>query len=118
MVLATDHYELSYFSRRRVEESPWSLRWPPTEQQQREFLEKARAAPAIYAVLPDTNGKPVVEGLIEKLGMQPGEALAQVERVDRKGKPLPALTLYRLVAKPEPATSPSSRTASQTSPRD
>lgn len=97
MVLATDHYELSYFSRRRVEESPWSLRWPPTDRQQREFLEKARAAPAIYAVLPDTNGKPVVEGLIEKLGMRPSEALAQVGRPpDKDGDPQSPLTLHRL----------------------
>jgi hypothetical protein len=97
MVLATDHYELSYFSRRRVEESPWSLRWPPTEQQQREFFEKARAAPAIYAVLPDTNGKPVVEGLIEKLGMRPGEAVARVDRPpDEDGDAQPPLTLHRL----------------------
>lgn len=97
MVLATDHYELSYFSRRRVEESPWSLRWPPTDRQQREFFKKAWAAPAIYAVLPDTNGKPVVAGLIEKLGMRPGEALAQVDRPpDKDGDPQPPLMLHRL----------------------
>jgi hypothetical protein len=97
MVLATDHYELSYFSRRRVEESPWSLRWPPTERQQQAFFEKAAAAPAIYAVLPDTNGKPVVAGLIEKLGMRPGEAIARVERPpDEDGDVPPPLTLHRL----------------------
>ena len=113
MVLATDHYELSYFSRRRVEESPWSLRWPPTERQQQAFFAKAAAAPAIYAVLPDTNNKPVVKDLIERLGMRPGAEIARVDRPPGDDdEPQEPLVLYRL-ERAIPATAPAATTAGQ-----
>jgi hypothetical protein len=105
-VFASDHYELSYFSRRRVEASPWSFRWPPTERQQREFFDSLKSAPAMYAVLPDTTKDRHVADLIEKLGVRPGPALATVERVDDDGDPAPPLSLHRLEPAAGPATAP------------
>jgi hypothetical protein len=115
VVFASDHFELSYFSERRVEGGPWSFRWPPTPAQQREFFSSIADAPAMYAVLPDTTREPVIAELVERLGMRPGEALATVERhPERKGKPAPPpLTLYRLApargAATPPTTAPGER---------
>ncbi len=97
IVFATDHREMSYFSRRRVEGSPWSYRWPPTTQQTDTFFAHLKDAPALYVVLPDKAPQQHLPALIEKLGMRTGQAVATVERPsDRKGRPLPPFVLYRL----------------------
>jgi hypothetical protein len=99
VVFATEHRELSYFSGRRVEGSPWSFRWRRTSAEERAFFERIGRVPALYAVLPDTTKEPHVAELIGRLGMRPGAAVATVERPpDRKGKAEPRLTLYRLEA--------------------
>jgi hypothetical protein len=107
IVLATDHRELSYFSRRKVMASPWAFRWPPTEAEQREFFDKAARASALYAVLPDKAREQHVPALIERLGMRVGPDIATVLRPrDRKGKPQEPFTLHRLYPAFPPASAP------------
>jgi hypothetical protein len=97
LLYATDHDELSYFSRRRVDGTPWSGRWPPTNTELEEAVQRARAAPQVYVVLPDVKGEGDITNFIDLLGMKTGPALATVARPnDRKGKPVEPLTLYRL----------------------
>jgi hypothetical protein len=109
---ATDHDELSYFSRRRVDGTPWSGRWPPTEKELAEAVARGRAAPRVYVVLPDGKGQTDVTDFIDRLGMRAGPALATVGRPnDRKGKPVEPLALHRL----EPAA-PSSAPTTATAP--
>jgi hypothetical protein len=111
LVFATDHDELSYFSRRRVDGTPWSGRWPPTKTELEQALQRAHAAPRVYVVLPDAKDGDVRQ-LIEQLGMRPGPAVATVPRpADRKGRSVEPLQLHPLeLASPisapttEPAT--------------
>jgi hypothetical protein len=99
IAFATDHDELSYFSRRQVEGTPWSSRWPPTRRELDEFFDRYRAWPgSIYVVLPDLKSETALKDTIDRIGMQPGPAIATVERPrDRKGKPEPPLALHKLV---------------------
>lgn len=113
VVFATAHRELSYFSRRRVEGSPWSYRWPRTEREEREFFERMRSVPAMYVVLPDTTAKPHIADLLGQLSMRTGEALATVERpAERDGRPVAPFTLHRL----EPWSSTAALSDSPTTP--
>jgi hypothetical protein len=111
LVFATDHDELSYFSRRRVDGTPWSGRWPPTNSELAEALARVRAAPRVYVVLPEAKDidKPGIRDLIDRVGMRPGPALAEVERPrDRKGKREQPFTLHRLLPAGEATSAPAS----------
>ena len=107
LVFATDHDELHYFSRRRVDGTPWSGRWPPTKKGLADALARARAAPRVYVVLPDDKREADVTQFVDLLGMKPGPALATVERPnDRKEKPMEPLTLHRLEPRSSATTVP------------
>jgi hypothetical protein len=95
-VYATDHDELSYFSRRRIDGTPWSGRWPPTKAELAEATRRAQTASRIYVVLPDAKDGDVRQ-FIELLGMRPGPAVVSVPRPpDRKGRPVEPLVLHLL----------------------
>jgi hypothetical protein len=110
-VYATDHDELGYFSRRRIDGTPWSGRWPPTKSELAEAVQRARTASRIYVVLPDAKDADVRQ-FIDLLGMRPGPALVTVPRPpDRKGWPVEPLTFHLL----EPASAAGAAGASTTS---
>jgi hypothetical protein len=115
LVFATDHDELSYFSRRRVDGTPWAGRWPPTKVELEQAIERARAAPRVYVVLPDAKDGDVRQ-FIEQLGMRPGPAVATVPRPpDRKGRPVEPLRLH-LLEPTSPTSAPTTEPAAAGSP--
>jgi hypothetical protein len=117
LVFATDHDELSYFSRRRVDGTPWSGRWPPTKAELEAALLRARAAARIYVVLPDAKDADVRQ-FIDLLGMRPGPAVVSVPRpADRKGRAVEPMTLHLLEPASAGATGPASAPATVTDER-
>jgi hypothetical protein len=113
-VVAEAPRELTYFSRRTVVEPPRARRVPPTERELQRAREELLAAPRLFVVLPDSNKHEYVRSLVNELGMEPGPAVATVERPPDRGKTFPPLTLHRLVPKrsdapggpPPPSTRP------------
>ena len=102
-VVAEAPRELTYFSRRTVVEPPLARRVPPTERELELAREELLAAPRLFVVLPDS-GQHHVRSLIDELGMQPGPAIATVQRPPDRGKKYPLLTLHQLL--PKPASGP------------
>jgi hypothetical protein len=114
VVVADSPRELTYFSRRTVVEAPRARRVPPTERELKIAREELLAAPRLFVVLPDSGKQHHVEALIDELGMQPGPAIATVERPPDRGRTYPPLTLHLLLPKgkggpgapPPPSTRP------------
>jgi hypothetical protein len=113
-VVAESARELTYFSRRRVVEPPRARRVPPTERELEAARAELRAAPRLFVVLPDSEKHEYVRSLVTELGMQPGPAIATVQRPPDRGRTYPPLKLHMLLPKtagapgepPPPSTRP------------
>jgi hypothetical protein len=102
VVVAEAARVLTYFSERTVVEPPLARRVPPTPRELEQALAELRAAPRLFAVIPDSAQRPI-GALLSELGLRLGPVIATVQQPpEKKGRSRPPLTLHRLLPAQEP----------------